>query len=132
MNNKQIQRPALTVDIGKACSCCNWHQYEEDVTNEEIDTEGKELFSRSAPEISVFSADAVELELDSYTGLPVLPVELPPPSPVLERPLPDLLLLQGDQKNIRPPAIKMSSSPLGQSRKSVTFEPTRVSQYNRA
>lgn len=68
--------------------------------------------SSSAPEISIYPAEgeAVEsepLEIDSFTGLPKLPVELPPASPETPRKFSS--------------ALKMDTSP--SKRKSVTFGP---------
>ena len=92
----------------------------EDNIRKEIESE-----RTRTPEISISSA----VEIDAYTGLPKLPVELPPPSPDIER---RTLNLQGqgqDQFKVLASALKMSTvnavAPITAGaegpRKSVTF-----------
>lgn len=83
----------------------------------------------STPEISICPADSppLSLEIDSYTGLPKLPIELPSPasSPDVER---RDLILQAAQDHYRVlgSSLKMSNSTDGggatsPQRKSVSF-----------
>ena len=101
--SKQIQQSACHQSSGNSTepSAATTFKYEE------VDSEDPYCSSSSAPEISVFSAEGEDLEIDICTGLPKLPVELPPISP--------------EPTRKQPSALRMSTSP--GKRKSVTFEP---------
>ena len=94
----------------------------EDVGHREIASAKELQCNRDTPEISIVLAKDRQgsPEIDIHTGLPKLPVELPPPSsPSLER-------------KVLPSVLKMSSghSPTYE-RKSVTFDPTLEGEMDR-
>ncbi len=103
--NKQIQSACHYSSSGDVESA----KYKEVETEEAYWTT-----SASAPEISIYPAEGEEdgsgdIEIDSCTGLPKLPVEpLPPGSPVTTR-------------RLLSSALKMSSTSSPGKRKSVTF-----------
>lgn len=98
--------------------------HHEDVAND-VYKEIKSEEVRKRPEISIYPAEKVPVEIDSYTGLPKLPVELPPPSPEVEHRALNLQSAQ-DQYKVLASALKMTTTVLpGAQRKSVSFvDPT--------
>lgn len=95
-------------------------------------TEAQDLFGEYSasppPEISIFPAAENRrkpLEIDEYTGLPKLPVELPLPGS------PEAVRSQADLKKVSQQlasALKMTSSVSPLQRKSVTFDPAATSE----
>lgn len=116
--NKHIQR----------LSACWPHNQQKETLDEDERSrplaQTEELKTQSAPEISVYLADEENLlEVDSYTGLPKLPVELPEgfdSSTASSASNSNHSL--GQAGSARSSLIKMTTSP--GKRKSVTFDPS--------
>lgn len=118
--NKQIQRPPPILN------CSRHHEANIDIYKEIKTEEGGLRRDADTPEISISSAESLPLEIDHFTGLPKLPVELPPPSPDIEHR--SINLQPEDQRKVLASALKMSVPVPGSipQRKSVTFHEDRA------